>query len=471
MSKTIAAIATPSGRGGVGIVRVSGPASGDILRTLVPDWPDDHASHNLRLSQIHDTDGELIDESLAVMMEGPKTYTGEDVVEFQCHGGPIILRRVLDATLEAGATTAEPGEFTRRAFLNGRLDLTQAEAVADLVNATSESAHKMALEHLQGRLGESIEAERERVAEALTLVEAAIDFAHEEHVYQIERDEILERLNTTIDELQRLEDQFDRGRRQREGVRVVILGPTNAGKSTLFNALYGSDRAIVTPVAGTTRDFLEEELHLEGVALRVMDTAGLRETTDEVESIGIERSRELKDKADLALWVIDRSEGLSEEAREELAELESSDTPTIAVVNKMDLEDNFTDEDRDFLDSMTHVDRTRLAGAAGDNSDDGDSIEAADIEGLEALTDTLAEIAERLTDGEGVLLSRARHLESVRSAREHLEQARRAVRQEMDHEFIALDLRDGLDDLGEIVGEVSTDDILGRIFSEFCVGK
>jgi tRNA modification GTPase len=463
MSKTISAIATPSGRGGVGIVRVSGPASREILKALVPDWPDDSDSHRLRLSQIHDTDGELIDESLAVLMEGPKTYTGEDVVEFQCHGGPIILRRVLDATLEAGATTAEPGEFTRRAFLNGRLDLTQAEAVADLVNATSESAHKMALEHLQGRLGQSIEAERERVAEALTLVEAAIDFAHEEHVYQIERDEILERLNTTIDELQRLEDQFDRGRRQREGVRVVILGPTNAGKSTLFNALYGSDRAIVTPVAGTTRDFLEEELHLEGVALRVMDTAGLRDTEDQVESIGIERSRELKDKADLAIWVVDRSEGLTEEARQELAELEDSDTPTIAVLNKMDLEDALTDADRELLESMSHLHQTRLAAP--------DEETAEDIEGLEELTDTLAQIAERLTDGEGVLLSRARHLESVRSAREHLEQARRAVRQEMDHEFVALDLRDGLDDLGEIVGEVSTDDILGRIFSEFCVGK
>jgi tRNA modification GTPase len=401
-------------------------------------------------------------------MEGPKTYTGEDVVEFQCHGGPIILRRVLDATLEAGATTAEPGEFTRRAFLNGRLDLTQAEAVADLVNATSESAHKMALEHLQGRLGQSIEAERERVAEALTLVEAAIDFAHEEHVYQIERDEILERLNTTIDELQRLEDQFDRGRRQREGVRVVILGPTNAGKSTLFNALYGSDRAIVTPVAGTTRDFLEEELHLEGVALRVMDTAGLRDTEDQVESIGIERSRELKDKADLAIWVVDRSEGLTEEARQELAELEDSDTPTIAVLNKMDLEDALTDADRELLDSMSHVHQTRLAAPDEETADD---VSADAVEGLEELTDTLAQIAERLTDGEGVLLSRARHLESVRSAREHLEQARRAVRQEMDHEFVALDLRDGLDDLGEIVGEVSTDDILGRIFSEFCVGK
>jgi tRNA modification GTPase len=194
-----------------------------------------------------------------------------------------------------------------------------------------------------------------------------------------------------------------------------------------------------------------------------MDTAGLRDTEDQVESIGIERSRELKDKADLAIWVVDRSKGLSKEARQELAELEDSDTPTIAVLNKMDLEDALTDADRELLESMSHVHRTRLASP--------DEETAEDIEGLEELTDTLAQIAERLTDGEGVLLSRARHLESVRSAREHLEQARRAVRQEMDHEFVALDLRDGLDDLGEIVGEVSTDDILGRIFSEFCVGK
>jgi tRNA modification GTPase len=457
MTETITAIATPAGRGGVGIVRTSGPEAEAILRQLVPDWPDDQPSHKLRLSRIHDADGELVDESLAVLMRGPKTYTGEDVVEFQCHGGPIILRRLLDATRACGARTAEPGEFTQRAFLNGRIDLTQAEAVADLVNATSESAHKMALEHLEGRLGEDIEQQRERVAEALTLVEAAIDFAHEEHVYQIERDEVMERLNGALDELHRLRDQFDRGRRQREGLRVVILGRTNAGKSTLFNALHGTDRAIVTEVPGTTRDFLEEEIHLGGVALRVVDTAGLRQTADEVEEIGIERSRELKGKADLVLWVVDRSRGLEDEEREELEALRQDDVASLVCVNKTDLDDGLGEADREVIEAFDQTVETALTGG--------------EAEGIDELTDTIEAIGEELTAGEGVLLSRSRHLESVQSAIESLERARGAVEQQMEHEFVALDLREGLDALGEIVGHVSTEDLLGRIFSEFCVGK
>lgn len=457
MPETITAIATPAGRGGVGIVRTSGPEAKPILESLVPDWPQNHPSHKLRLSRMYDPEGSLIDESLAVWMEGPETYTGDDVVEFQCHGGPIILQRVLDATLESGARMAAPGEFTQRAFLNGRIDLTQAEAVADLVNATSEKAHEMALEHLEGRLGDEIKQQRQRVTEALTLVEAAIDFSHEEHVYQIQRDEIFERLDAALEELHRLESQFDQGRRQREGIRVVILGPTNAGKSTLFNALHGTDRAIVTPVAGTTRDFLEEEIRLGGVALRVIDTAGLRETADEVEEIGIERSRALKERADLAIWVVDRSQGLSEAARDELEALAESDVQLVVVVNKCDLDDRLDDRDYELLRTFESVVET--------------SFETEPPAGLDELSELLADLGEELTSGEGVLLSRARHLESVREAIEALERAREAIDREMEHEFVAVDLRDALDALGEIVGHVSTEDILGEIFSEFCVGK
>ncbi len=459
-SDTISAIATPAGRGGVGIVRTSGSEAERILGELVPDWPDEHPSHKLRLSRIRDLDGELIDESLAVLMRGPETYTGEDVVEFQCHGGPIILRRVLDATIAAGARAAQPGEFTQRAFLNGRIDLTQAEAVADLVEATSEKAHQMALDHLEGRLGDEIETQRERVSEALTLVEAAIDFSHEEHVYQIESDEIFERLDAALETLRRLEAQFDRGRRQREGIRVVILGRTNAGKSTLFNGLHGTDRAIVTPVAGTTRDFLEEELRLGGVALRVIDTAGLRdddEEADDIEAIGIERSRELQQKADLVLWVVDRSRGLDDRQRAELAELADQEVAAIVVLNKVDLDDGLSAADREVLEQFDEVHAT--------------SFEREPPEGLEAVTDAIERVGERLTAGEGVLLSRARHLEQVTDAIEALERARNAIDQGMEHEFVAVDLREALDALGEIVGHVSTEDILGNIFSEFCVGK
>lgn len=453
MQDTIAAIATAPGRGGVGIVRISGPHAKSILKNLVPSrqaWE----SHKLHLSRVHDLDGSLIDEALAVWMPGPHSYTGEDIVEFQLHGGPIILRRALDACLLSGARIAKPGEFTERAFLNGRLDLTQAEAVADLVNATSEAAHKLALEHLEGALGQAVQEFQDRVVEAMILVESAIDFSHEEHVYQIEFDEILKRIDSVLPGLETLRKSFDQGRRQREGVRVVILGPTNAGKSTLFNTLHGSERAIVTPIAGTTRDFLEEEILLDGVALRLVDTAGLRATEDEVEAIGIKRSRELMDRADMVVWLVDRAAPLPAESVEALEILPTA--TTLVVINKQDLEQGLTESDLRLIQRFDHVIGTSHAGQQ---------------EGKTALFESLAAIGRDLTSGEGVLLSRARHLQHVVDAIEALHRARQSLQDGMDHEIIALDLREALDALGEVVGRVTSDDILHRIFAEFCVGK
>lgn len=448
--RTIAAVATPPGRGGVGIVRVSGPNAEAVLHALVPDWPAEHPSHHLRLSRITQ-----IDDALVVLMRGPHSYTGEDVVELQCHGGPIVLRAVLDACLAAGASIAEPGEFTQRAFLNGRLDLTQAEAVADLVNATSEAAHRLALEHLDGSLGGAIRAHLAAVTEAMVLVEAAIDFSHEEHVYQIQRDEVLERVERTLEALRELRDRFDRGRRQREGVRVVVMGPTNAGKSSLFNALHGSDRAIVTEVAGTTRDWLEEEIVLEGVVVRLVDTAGLRETSDTVESIGIERSRALGRDADVVVWVVDRTEPLSVADRREIEALGSGHRPLIVCLNKADQPIALSDDAEVWLRAHPRCYDTTLAAPAK----------------LSEFLEGLCEVVAELTAAEGVLLSRARHLEAVVRTIDALERAQTAVDAEMALEIVALELRDALDGLGAIVGNVSTDDILNRIFGEFCVGK
>ena len=449
-ASTIAAVATPPGRGGVGIVRVSGDRALAIVRSLVPDWPPDHPSHQLRLCRIAD-----IDEALVVVMRGPHSYTGEDVAEFQCHGGPMVVRAMLDACLDAGATVAEPGEFTQRAFLNGRLDLTQAEAVADLINATTESAHRLAMEHLDGALGDEIRAHLGAVTEAMVLVEAALDFSHEEHVYQIQRDEILTRVDATIAGLTRLRDQFDHGRRQREGVRVVVLGAPNAGKSSLFNALHGSERAIVTDVPGTTRDWLEEELVLGGVLVRMVDTAGLRETVDPVETIGVTRSRALGRDADVVIWVVDRTEVLEPALRRELEAIQGAGRPLLVCLNKAD------------LGSALGADETWLR----HKFDCYETIFAAHHSQYEALLEGLAAEAERLTAGEGVLLSRARHLDAVMRGLAALLRARTALEAALDHELVALDLRDALDALGAIVGHVSTDDILNRIFGEFCVGK
>lgn len=455
MRDTIAAVATPAGKGGVGIVRISGPTASSILGRLVPhraEWD----SHRLYFSRIHSLDGAVIDEALAVLMRGPNSYTGEDVAELQLHGGPIILRRALDACLAAGARVARPGEFTERAFLNGRLDLTQAEAVADMVNATSEAAHRLALEHLEGALGKAVQRFQHRVVEAMILVESAIDFSHEEHVYQIEFDEILRRINEVLPDLEELRDTFDRGRRQREGVRVVILGPTNAGKSSLFNTLHGSERAIVTPIAGTTRDFLEEEILIDGVSLRLVDTAGLRATEDAVEVIGIRRSRELMDRADLVVWLVDHSEPLPQESHLGLQKLALEGRPAVIVLNKQDLPPGLLPQDEALLACFSHIVKTEHAGQTA---------------GRRELFHALGELGRELTQGEGVLLSRARHLQHIVGAVEALVRARESLEAGMDHEIIALDLREALDALGEIVGRVTTDDILHRIFAEFCVGK
>lgn len=457
MHDTVSAVATPAGAGGVGVVRISGPGAFDILRKLVSDWPEDTPSHVLRLSTIRAADGAPLDHGLAVWFKSPSSYTGEDVVELQCHGGPIIMQGVLEATLAHGARVANPGEFTQRAFLNGRLDLTQAEAVADLVSATSKSAHKLAMEHLQGNLGDAMRTYRDKLAEAATLIEAALDFSHEEHVYQIERDEVRVRLAFVLDALRGLRDQFDQGRRQREGVRVVLTGPTNAGKSTLFNALYGDDRAIVTAIAGTTRDFLEEQLNLNGAAVRLVDTAGLRHTEDEVESIGIERSRQWMQRADIVVRVVDHSLALDEAQREQLQALIEDARPVLLVLNKSDLPSGLSQQDSELCARFEHIVRCTLGSQP--------------MEGLETLRNNLGTMAQALIQGEGVLISRARHMECVKDAIEAIERALDALEQKMEHELVALDVRDALDALGQMVGYVSAHDILHRIFAEFCVGK
>lgn len=452
--ETIAAIITASGIGAVGIVRLSGPEALPIARRLVPRLPQSPPSHRLLFRRIEDPDGcDSLDEGLVAFMKAPHSYTGEDVVELQCHGGPVNLRRVLDCVLRAGARLAEPGEFTRRAFLNGRLDLIQAEAVADLINARSEASCRLARRHLEGRLSRRIGHLRESLATSLVLVEAGIDFSLEEHIYSVDSEQLSTSIAQISGEVDRLLATYDQGRAQREGIRCVICGRPNAGKSSLLNCLLDEDRAIISDQPGTTRDYLDGSVEVGGHLFTLIDTAGLRASEDPVEVEGVRRTMSMVELSDIVFYVVDRSIPW---APEDTSFLDSTVNPTIVLLNKSDLANRCSVPDlpTDVLDVV----ETRL--------DRGGHTEA-----LRSLLEATAVRAGLIDSFDTVLISRTRHREALASARRHLESARRDNLAGEGEEVIALDLRLALDAVGEVVGTISPDEILGRIFSEFCIGK
>ncbi len=465
---TICAIATAPGTAGVGIVRISGPQARAILAQLCPSLPNDLTSHRLYLTRAvwPEPPFEPLDQILAVFMQAPRSYTGEDVVELQAHGGPLNMRRILEATCRAGAEVAGPGEFTQRAFLHGRLDLTQAEAVADIIHASSNAALTLAQRHLRGELGRSVQDLRRALVEAVTLTEAAIDFSTEEHVYQLDVADLARRSDDVIAQIARLLGTYDAGRQVREGIRVVILGQPNAGKSTLFNHLCGMARAIVTDIPGTTRDYLEELVTLEGISLRLIDTAGLRHSDDRVEQIGVARSLEQVQDADLVLWVVDATApfSLHEHEQQALETLQGhgsgNNADILALLNKTDLcdKESAVDALAAKVEALAHRAPLRVSL----------------LETLpETLTTEIVNIATaRLQPAqEGAVITRQRHRNALSRGRESMERAREAALAGLSHEFIALDLRLALETLGELTGRVSVDDLLTQIFSEFCVGK
>jgi tRNA modification GTPase len=440
---TIAAIATAPGRGGIGVVRVSGSGLGEFALTLTGRTPRPRIA---TLARFRDADGEAIDEGVLLYFPAPASFTGEDVVELQGHGGPVVMQLLLERCLALGARLAEPGEFTRRAFLNGKLDLAQAESVADLIEASTAAAARSAVRSLSGRFSEEVNRIRDGLIDLRMLVEATLDFPEEEIEF-LERARALPRLAAIRAELEAVLDRARQGALLRSGINVVLVGEPNVGKSSLLNQLTGEERAIVTEIAGTTRDALRETIQIEGIPLHIIDTAGLRETTDTVERIGIERSWQEIRRADVVLLLRDASRAAEAPTaidRQLPAELER-----INAVNKIDL----------------------VAGVPARSIEQGRitiHLSAKRGEGIELLRAELLRVAGWHVHGEDVILARERHLQALRAALGHVCAA--AGRSDA-LELFAEELRLAQEALGEVTGEFTADDLLGVIFSRFCIGK
>jgi tRNA modification GTPase len=454
---TIAAISTPLGEAGIGIVRVSGPDAEAIARALFrPNraWPQ-LRSHHLYLGRIVDpVSQEIVDEVLLTIMRGPRTYTREDVVEIQCHSGVGVLRSILELTLAQGARLARPGEFTLRAFLSGRIDLTQAEAVLEVIQARTEAGLRMAAGHLQGGLGAAVQEIRDGLLDLLARVEAALDFPEE--IGELPAAAFAVDLAKSMKTLERLAATYQEGRLLREGLLVVIAGRPNVGKSSLLNALLARDRAIVTEIPGTTRDLVEEVITLAGVMVRLSDTAGLRAAKDRVEELGIERTLERLAQADLVLYLVDGSLPLAPEARRDLEEL--GERPGLLVVNKIDLHQEL---DLAALKKATALPVARISALTG--------------AGIEDLKREIVELTLKSgLNATGEIVTQARHYQHLQNCLGCLAQAREllaAGEPAPAWELVALELQEAVRELGEITGQEVGEEVLERIFGEFCLGK
>jgi tRNA modification GTPase len=441
---TIAAVATPAGTGGVGVVRVSGPLAPAIAESVLRALPPPRlAIYRLFLG----ADGAAIDAGLALYFPAPASFTGDDVLELQGHGGPVVLDLLLARTLELGARLARPGEFTERAFLSGKLDLAQAEAVADLIDAGSAAAARSAMRTLQGELSRRVNAVAEELTRLRIVVEAAIDFPDEETDLLGDAD-LLRNLDAVGGRLSGLIASAGQGRLLRDGARVVIAGPPNAGKSSLLNALAGHDAAIVTAIPGTTRDVLREHVQIDGLPLHIVDTAGIHNTADPVEQEGIRRARGEIERADCILWLHDDTLPLGDEVA--TARRLAPAVPLILVRNKIDLSG-------------------RSPGLADVDGWVEVSLSATTFAGLELLRARLKALVGYA--GEGDFTARRRHLDALQRTQSLLETARAALAGGRGAELVAEDLRLAHRALGEITGEVTSDDLLGRIFASFCIGK
>ena len=445
---TIVAAATPPGRGGVGIVRISGPKVPEVAAVMLGELP---APRQATFARFMDAQHDPIDAGLALFFPAPHSYTGEHILELHGHGGPLVMEALVCRALELGARRAQPGEFTQRAFLNDKLDLAQAEAVADLIDAGSREAVRAAMRSLQGEFSAMVRGLTEAVIELRSYVEAAIDFPEEEIDFLADR-ELTERFQAIRDHFEGVLESARQGRLLREGMTVVIAGRPNAGKSSLLNRLAGYDAAIVTPIAGTTRDVVRERISIDGMPLHVLDTAGLREGGDPVEEEGVRRAHAEMQRADRVLFVIDAVDDPSGNAfREEQARL-PADVPVTLAFNKCDLALGVP-----VADTLTGPPRFTLSALTG--------------QGLSELRSHLKQVMGYQTMERGTISARRRHLDSLVRARHHLEEAARQLNERRAGELVAEELRGAQQALGEITGEFTTEDLLGRIFAGFCIGK
>ncbi len=441
------AIATPEAQAALGIVRLSGPDAIAIANRVFRGKDlTQQSSHTIHYGWIYD-DGEPVDEVMVAVMRAPRTFTGEDLVEITAHGSPLILRRILRLLQKHGARLARPGEFTLRAFLHGKIDLVQAEAINDLIHAISEKGQQLALKALRGEVSGYIRQLRQKLLDLTSLLELELDFA-EEDVEFASRDQLAALMNEVKQTLEQLIRSYSTGQALQQGIRVAIVGEPNAGKSTLLNALVQEERAIVSDIPGTTRDYIEETFVLDGWMFRLVDTAGLRETTDPVEQIGVARTREQMQRAHLILYVYDVTAKKPDEVADEVNKLRQQ-AAVITVANKIDL--------------MPEAPLPPLEPVI--------PISARTGQGLDQLKKQLVDWAQRHFSAEGILITSERQYEALKQAYEALLQAQRDLEQGLPTDLVAASLRAVIDYLGEVTGEITPDDILGTIFSRFCIGK
>jgi len=456
-SDTIAAVATAMSPSGIGIIRLSGDESLDIIDKIYRSKMNkkkisECASHTIHYGYIYDGE-EMIDEVMILLMKAPNTYTKEDTIEIDCHGGVFVMKRILETVIKYGARPAEPGEFTKRAFLNGRIDLTQAESVIDVINSKNSFALKSSLSQLKGSVLTDVKKIRGNILHEIAFIETALD--DPEHIsLDGYNEQLLDVVNHERKEIKRLLDSSDNGRILKEGINTVILGKPNAGKSSLLNVLVGEERAIVTDIAGTTRDVLEEQINLHGISLNIMDTAGIRNTEDVVEKIGVTKAKEYANKADFIIYVIDSSTALDESDFEIMEILK--DKKAVVLLNKSDLDIVTSKEEVE-----KHLDKSIIAISAKENT---------------GITELEEKIKEMFFHGEvsfndEVYITNIRQKNSLQDALDSLNLVVQSIEDDMPEDFYSIDLMSAYESLGKMIGESVEDDLVNEIFSKFCMGK